>query len=428
MVRIDLDSDLRGWRPQPGQRDKYGREIPDRVYNQQDFDRELVLEKRTELVARKVTEFLRATDRFAKTIVFCEDIEHAERMRQELVNANADLAAENRRYVVRITGDAGVGKAELDNFIDPESAFPVIATTSKLLTTGVDAQTCRVIVLDQHIQSMAEFKQIIGRGTRINEEYHKLYFTILDFRNATDLFSDPQFDGDPVQIHTPGADESPVPPDESSPPAEAAAEEPVVAGVVFPAAGRAVRRVKCVVNNAPVSVIGERVEYYSTDGTLITESLKDYTRTAVQRQYASLEAFLDQWSKAEQKQAVVRELERQGVLFEALAEQIGRELDPFDLVCHLAFGRPALTRRERAAQARAGGALARYSPQARAVLDALLDKYADEGIEPIESLDVLRVPPFKQLGSPVELIKRFGGRPQYLQALRELEEQIYRAA
>ncbi len=218
VVRIGLDKDLEGWRPEKGKTDKYGQEIENREYNQTDFDRNLVLEKRTALVAAKVTEFLKATNRFAKTIIFCENIDHAERMRQALVNANADLAAANPRYVMRITGDNDEGKAQLDNFIDPESTFPVIACTSRLMSTGVDAQTCHLIVLDRRIASMTEFKQIIGRGTRINEDYNKLYFTIMDFRRATALFTDPDFDGEPVQIYEPKGAESVVPLDDTPAP------------------------------------------------------------------------------------------------------------------------------------------------------------------------------------------------------------------
>lgn len=437
VVRIDLDKDLLGWRPEQGKRDKYGHEIEDRVYNQRDFDRSLVIDQRTELVARKVTEFLRATDPYAKTIVFCEDIDHAERMRQALVNENADRVAESARYVMRITGDNDEGKAELDNFIDPERRYPVIATTSKLLTTGIDAQTCKLIVLDQRIQSMTEFKQIIGRGTRINEDYGKYYFTIIDFKKATELFADPAFDGDPVQIYEPKDDESPVPPDEAlelgpSEPAEPAdmlgsADGDAAGSVDLGASGRH-RRIRYVVNDVPVYVIAERVQYYSTDGRLITESLRDYTRSAVRRQYASLDEFLARWGKAEQTAAIIRELEEQGVLLHELAEQVGKEFDPFDLVAHVAFDRPPLTRRERAEQVRKRDYFGKYGEHARAVLDALLDKYADTGIEPIESLDVLRVQPFDRLGSPVELIKRFGGKTEYIQAVRELREQLYTAA
>ncbi|MFS8637160.1 MAG: DEAD/DEAH box helicase family protein [Gemmatimonadota bacterium] len=442
VVRIDLDKDLIGWRPEKGQRDKYGREIEDRIYNQRDFDRSLVLEERTKVVARKITEFLKATDRYAKTIVFCEDIDHAERMRQALVNENADLVAENPRYVVRITGDNEEGKAELDHFIDPESRYPVIATTSRLLTTGVDAQTCKVIVLDRRIESMTEFKQIIGRGTRVNEEYGKYYFTILDFKKATELFADPQFDGDPVKIYVRRQDEPVVFEDEER------GEQVLVdgagedwddnAGDVVPGSeegpdlgegdGPGPRRVKYVVDNVPVFVVAERVQYYGPDGKLITESLRDYTRRRVTARYATLDDFLQRWTAAERKEAILRELEEQGVLLDALAEEVGRDYDPFDLVCHVAFDRPPLTRRERAERVRKRDYFARYGEKARAVLDALLDKYADEGIETIESVEVLRVRPLSELGTPVELIRSFGSKEEYLEAVRELERALYAAA
>jgi type I restriction enzyme, R subunit len=439
VVRIDLDKDLVGWRPEQGKRDKNGAAIPDRIYNQRDFDRGLIVEQRTRLVAQKVAAFLRASDPYAKTIVFCEDIDHAERVRSELVNALPEFAGGNARYVMRITGDNDEGKAELDNFIYPESRYPVIATTSKLLTTGVDAQTCRLIVLDQIIHSMTEFKQIIGRGTRINEEHNKYYFTIIDFKKATELFADPAFDGDPVQIYEPTGDDPPVPPDELAGPEpdgpgsseELSATEPPAGDDGFDGADATAgggKRVRYVVNDVPVFVVAERVQYYGSDGKLITESLRDYTRNAVRQQYSSLDAFLSRWGKAEQTEAVVRELEEQGVLLHELAEQVGKEFDPFDLVCHVAFDRPPLTRRERAEQVRKRDYFAKYGEQARAVLDALLEKYADAGIEPIESVEVLKVQPFDRLGSPVELIKRFGSKAAYLQAVRELREQLYSAA
>ncbi len=284
VVRIDLDKDLAGWRPDKGMLDKHGNEIEDRIYNQKDFDKTLVLEKRTELVAKKISEFLKQTNRFDKTIVFCDNIDHAERMRQALVNENADLVAQNHKYVMRITGDNEEGKAELDNFIFPESKYPVIATTSKLMTTGIDAQTCKLIVLDQRIQSMTEFKQIIGRGTRINEDYDKYYFTIIDFKKATELFADPDFDGDPVQIYEPKPGESPVPPDEGEsgdaglthPPEGANTEWSGVAEPGTDEEGTGVRRY--VVANVEVKVASERVQYFDANGKLITESLKDYTR------------------------------------------------------------------------------------------------------------------------------------------------------
>lgn len=422
VVRIDLDKDVLGWRPEHGKRDKYGQEIEDRVYNQIDADRTLINEQRTQLVAQKVTEFLKASNRFDKTIIFCEDIDHAERMRQALVNANADLTVYNRRYVVRITGDSEYGQVDLEDFINPESAYPVIATTSKLMTTGVDAQTCRLIVLDQRIQSMTEFKQIIGRGTRINEEYNKFYFTILDFKKATELFADPAFDGDPVQDDEFEPDE-PLPPDIDGREPDDGDED----GWQDEDEG-GTRRVKYVVNDVPVYVLAERVQYYGADGRLVTESLRDYTRSTVRRQFASLDAFLIRWRSVDKKEAVISELEEHGVLFEALSEQVGSDLDPFDLVCHVAFDQPPMTRRERAAKVRKDNYFTKYGPQARAVLDALLDKYADEGIVTIEQLDVLKIQPFTKLGRQVELVKHFGGKQGYLAAVRELQSQLYKAA
>jgi type I restriction enzyme, R subunit len=431
VVRIDMDKDLTGWRPEAGKKDKYGREIEDRIYNQSDFDRSLVIEQRTQLVAQKLTEFLKATDRFAKTIVFCEDIDHAIRMHQALVNENGDLVSQNRKYVMRITGDNQEGKAELDNFIDPESRYPVIAVTSRLMSTGIDAQTCKIVLLDRRIESMTEFKQIIGRGTRIHEETGKFYFTILDFKKATELFADPDFDGEPVQIYEPGPDDPVDPPDDDDP--VNGGGEPIDEGdgpditIVDPPPGGG-QRTKYVVNDVPVMVVAERVQYYDKDGKLITESLKDYTRKAVHEEFTTVDAFLKRWSEADKKQAIIEELEENGVFLEALAEEVGRDFDPFDLVCHVAFDQPPLTRRERADNVRKRNYFTKYGEEARTVMEALLEKYADEGIGNIETMDVLKVQPLNQIGTPIELVKSFGGRDQYLQALKELENQLYLAA
>lgn len=435
VVRIDLDKDLMGWRPEKGKVDKHGNLIEDRIYNQKDFDRNLVLEKRTQLVARKVSEFLKATNRFDKTILFCEDIDHAERMRKALVNENADLAGENRKYVMRITGDNDEGKAELDNFIMPSERYPVLVTTSRLMTTGVDAQTCKLIVLDRQIQSMTEFKQIIGRGTRINEDYDKLYFTIMDFRKATELFADPDFDGDPVQVYQPGENDSPVPPEleeeerEDTTDGDDAGEIPYPDDIaVTPTGDGTSRRVKYVVNDVPVYVVAERVQYYGKDGKLITESLKDYTKKAVNQEYTTLQQFLNRWKTSDKKQALIEHLEEQGIIFEALEEEVGKNYDPFDLICHVVFDQPPLTRKERADQVRKRNYFTKYGEKARIVLDALLDKYADEGIQHIEDLGVLKVQPLNEFGTPVEIISHFGGRDSFLKALRELEDELYTVA
>ena len=429
VVRIDIDRDLQGWRPEKGKVDKNGQVIEDRIYNQKDFDRTLVLEKRTELVAKKITEFLRATDPFAKTIVFCEDIDHAERMRQALTNLNPERIKENRKYVMKITGDDAEGKAELGNFIDPESRYPVIATTSKLMTTGVDAQTCKLVVLDQRIQSMTEFKQIIGRGTRINEDYDKYWFTIMDFKKATELFADENFDGDPVQIYEPKPGEPPVPPDE---PEEVGGNQPPnPPEPPMPPLPPGEKRIKYVVGDVSVYVVAERVQYYGNDGKLITESLKDYTRKAVRREYISLDQFLRRWSATEKKQAILEELRQQGILLEALSEEVGKEIgkdcDAFDLICHVAFEQPPLSRRERAEQVKKRNYFTKYGAEARRVLEALLDKYADTGIENIESMNVLQLDPLSGMGTPLEIVQTFGGKAQYQAALRELEVNLYSA-
>ncbi|QSX80103.1 EcoAI/FtnUII family type I restriction enzme subunit R [Agrilutibacter solisilvae] len=430
VVRIDFDRDLQGWRPPKGMKDKHGNEIEDRIYNLSDMDRNLVLEARTHAVAQKVTEYL-ATDPYQKTIIFCDDIDHAERMRQALVNLNPERVRENRKYVMRITGDDKEGKAELDNFINPEERYPVIATTSKLMTTGVDAQTCKLIVLDQHIKSMTEFKQIIGRGTRINEDYGKYWFTIMDFKKATELFADPAFDGDPVQIYSPGPGQSPVPPDEGVE-VDGGTGSADVEGGVDADGRRGEPRIRYVVDNLPVTVVAERVQYYGPDGRLITESLKDYTRERVRRQFASLDEFLRRWSDAAQKKAIIQELAEQGVLWEALSEEVevklGKQLDPFDLVCHVAFDQPPLSRRERADNVRKRNYFARYGGAARQVLEGLLDKYADTGVEHIEDIRILQLDPFRRLGAPMELVSSLGGRDGYLQAVRDLEDQLYTAS
>lgn len=441
VVRIDLDKDLEGWRPTKGMVDKNGEVIEDRIYNLKDMDRQLVMEARTQLVAQKITAFLKASGPFQKTIVFCDDIDHAERMRQALVNLNPERVQENRKYVMRITGDDQEGKAELDNFINPESRYPVIATTSKLMTTGVDAQTCKLVVLDQHIKSMTEFKQIIGRGTRINEDFDKFWFTIMDFKKATELFADRAFDGEPVQIYQPGPADPPVPPDEAAEDTAQAGEEgnwpsngqdadgspPDDTGAA--GAGEGGKRIKYVVANVPVYVVAERVQYYGSDGKLITESLRDYTRTCVKKQFGSLDAFLRRWSDADQKTAIIEELAHQGVLWDALREEVetklGKPLDPFDLVCHVAFDQPPLSRKERAENVKKRNYFAKYQGAARHVLEALLDKYADTGIENIEDIKILQLDPFSKMGSPLELVQAFGGKAGYTRAVTELEHHLY---
>lgn len=432
VVKVTLDIDAEGWRPTQGFVDKSGNPVEDRIYNRTDFDKNIVVDERRKLVAKKITEFLKGYDRFAKSIVFCIDIEHAEGMRSALANANADLFAQNNKYVMQITGDNEEGKRELDSFINPSEPYPVIATTSKLMTTGVDAQTCKLIVLDSNIGSMTEFKQIIGRGTRINEEYGKTYFTIMDFRNVTNLFADPDFDGDPVMIKQVGEDD-----DLSG--AEDETTDEVITDILdgeevdFPeypeieGGGDIVEepRAKIRVDGVQVKIVNERVQYLGNDGKIITESLKDYTKNNVTKQYQSLEKFLNTWNNAEKKEAIIKELEEQGIFFDALKDEVGKEFDPFDLICHVAFEAKPLTRKERANNVKKRNYFTKYGDKAQAVLNSLLDKYAEDGLLTIESTGVLKLDPLNKLGTPMELIKAFGSKKVYLQALKELETELY---
>ncbi|HPJ13876.1 MAG TPA: DEAD/DEAH box helicase family protein [Spirochaetota bacterium] len=442
VIRVGLNVDLEGWRPDSVVRDIQGDPVEDRLYNIKDYDRNLVIDERTKKVAEKVTEFLKKTNPLDKTIVFCVDIEHAERMRQALINANPEVSAKSSKYVMRITGDDQIGKRELDNFINPEEVYPVIATTSKLMTTGVDAQTCKLIVLDSNIASMTEFKQIIGRGTRINEDFDKRYFTIMDFRNVTDLFADPIYDGEPVLVKTISGEEDLTDEDINS-------DE----DVIDPATGEEVifdtveeygitekpviidggeitegPKEKVYVAGVNVSVLNERVQYLGDNGKLIIESLKEYTKKGILREYRSLEEFLNKWNSAEKKHSIIAELESHGIILDDLVEEVKKELDIFDLICHIAWDMPALTRKERAEQVKKRNYFTKYGEQARKVLSALLDKYASEGIENIEELSVLKVDPFNMIGTPTEIIAVFGGKENYLKAIKELEHELYRTA
>jgi len=415
VVRIDIDKDIYGWTPPPGMKDDLGQEIEGRTYNQQDMYRILILNQRTKLVANRVMKLLNATDPFAKTIIFCEDIDHAERMRAAIVNAAGQLAIDNPKYVMRITGDSVEGKAELDNFIDPESMFPVIATTSELLTTGVDAKTCKLIVLDKTINSMTSFKQIIGRGTRIEEEFNKYYFTIMDFKKATELFRDPDFDGEPVVIYEPDDDDDPVPPDPEDTDDEG------------DDGGDGDGTKKYVFDGVPVKIVAERVEYYGPDGNLITESYRDFSRKKIKSEFTSLDEFLRKWNTAKKKKAIIESLEEHGIILDNLVEEIGKDYGDFDLICHIAYDQPPLTRKERASNVKKRNYFTKYGEQARAVLNALLDKYADEGIRTIENAKVLKLKPFSEMGTPMEIINQvFGGKTRYEKAIQDLEQELFK--
>ncbi|EGR1892432.1 DEAD/DEAH box helicase [Vibrio vulnificus] len=460
VVRVDIDVDLQGWRPTKGQVDKHGEVITDRIYNQSDFDRTMVIDERTELVAQTITNYLKRTDPMAKTIVFCNDIDHAERMRRALANCNPEQMAKNEKYVMKITGDDEIGKAQLDNFINPKKAYPVIATTSELMTTGVDAKTCKLVVLDSTIKSMTKFKQIIGRGTRIDDKFGKLWFSILDFKKATELFADERFDGTPerVKVTKPEDFENPddlddivdgMPEDENG---EAAIDgespfgddidpdtilEPTPSytpsGVDTSGSGpdepiqEEVRKFH--VSGVEVKKIAERVQYYDSDGKLVTESFKDYTRKAMATQFTSMDDFTRKWNDADRKQAIIDELAEMGIIWEALEQEVGKDMDPFDMICHVVYDQPPLTRKERADNVKKRNYFTKYGDVAQEVLSNLLDKYADAGVTEIENMTVLKVAPFNAIGRPTEIIKKgFGDKEAYLKAVNELELEIYQTA
>ena len=451
VVRVDIDLDLQGWRPTKGQVDKKGNVIEDRIYNQKDFDRTMVIDERTQLVAQTITNYLKRTGEMDKTIVFCNDIDHADRMRRALINCNPEQYAKNDKYVMKITGDDELGKGQLDNFINPKKAYPVIATTSELMTTGVDAKTCKLVVLDQSIQSMTKFKQIIGRGTRIDDKYNKLWFTILDFKKATELFADEGFDGIPEKIikTTPDeindptsglGDELNNPDDETDPNPDSddsdggsdfdfdtSDEDGADDGLIDGGDWTDPEKVnKYHVNGVKVLKVAERVQYYDSDGKLVTESFKDYTRKTLTKQFATLDDFVRRWNESERKQTIIDEMASEGILWDALEQEVGKDLDPFDMICHVVFDQPALTRQERANNVKKRNYFTQYSEQAQSVLNSLLDKYADAGVSEVENVQTIKVHPFTELGSFSEILKKgFGGRSQYEQAITELETAIY---
>ncbi|MGI2304076.1 EcoAI/FtnUII family type I restriction enzme subunit R [Staphylococcus cohnii] len=435
VIRVGIDVDLEGYRPEKGKLDVYGNLIEDREYNTKDYDKTMIIDNRTGIIAQRITEFLKKTDRFSKSIIFCTDIDHAERLRQALVNENSDLVQQNPKYIMRITGDNPEGKAQLDNFSDRESTYPTIVTTSKLLTTGVDVKTCKLIVLESNINSMTEFKQIIGRGTRLDPEHGKEYFTILDFRNASRLFADPDFDGDPEGvIDIPPGDEIEPDPDLYDP-SDETGEDPddfdfddvIDGGQDVPDdENNGHVRQKFRVNDVNVTVLTERVQYYDIDGKLVTESLIDYTKRNILKEYASLESFLNRWNSEDKKQAIIDELTEKGVFLDVLRENEDlKDLDDFDLVCHLAYDQPPLTKAERAKNVKKRSYIYQYQDVAREVLETLLEKYKDEGISELDGTEVLQLKEFEKFGSPMKIVKTFGGKKEYLRAVKKLKEEIY---
>ena len=435
VIRPIINIDLDGLKLPQGTIDKYGNEVPDEEFNVKDFDKKIVVDERTELVAKRITQYLKNNSRYDKTIVFCTDIDHANRMRQALVNENPDMVAENSKYIMQITGDNDEGKKELDNFIDPEVTYPVIATTSKLMTTGVDAKTCKLIAIDSNINSMTEFKQIIGRGTRLRPDYNKWYFTILDFRGVTRLFEDKEFDGEPVQVKE-------VQENEEMPKEEQTKEE--VENIIDNISDdETIVEIppdiditdienptkKFYVNGIEVVQVGERVQYYGNDGKLITESLIDYTKKSLKAQFATMDDFIKKWSESDKKSAIIDELTEQGIMLDELQEEVkqktGKDLSVFDLICHITFDTPPLSRKERAEKVKKRNYFGKYSEKARKVLNALIDKFADDGIEEIENREILKFQPFNEIGTPMEIIKEFGGKAKYEEAIKELEKELF---
>lgn len=406
-----ISIDLQGFKPDDDEKDLLGRDIAQRLYERKDIGRDIAFTKRREIVAKRITKMLKQIGRMTKTIVFCTDIEEAEAMRSLLVNLNADLCKKDARYIMRITGDDNVGKKQLDNFIDVDQPYPTVVTTSELLATGVDCKTCGLIVIDKEIGSMTEFKQIIGRGTRLRTDKGKWHLEILDFRNATAKFKDPKFDGDPEPPQGKRGKPYTIPEEPSS-----VVSEP---------------HVKYLVEGEKIAITTEIVSILGEDGkTMRTESITDFTRKQIRKRYATLNDFVKNWTEAERKKVIVDELKDYSVLVDAVREKNPAlaHADIFDVICHVAFDQPPVTRRERANNVKKRNYFAKYEGKAREVLEALLDKYADYGILNLEDSDILDTAPFNKIGKPQKIVKLFGGLDKFEQALKELENEIYKVA
>ena len=441
VVRVGLDRDLEGYRPEKHKRDKYGNELEDRIYNKKDFDRALILEQRTKLVAKYVSDYLKANDkRMAKTIFFCTDIEHADRMREALINENSDLYSQNNKYIMKITGDDDLGKSELYNFTTPKEKYPTLVTTSKLLTTGVDCKTCEFIVIDSEISSMIEFKQILGRGTRIREDYNKLYFTLIDFRDVSRLFADKDFDGEPVKIKdVSSGDDIPLEDDEdvdagidtddiNSLEDNNVNDDENSTGInssLFDDTNENKVK-KYYLDDVEVKVLNSRVQYYGEDGKLITESLKDYNKKNMRKEFSNLDDFLRKWTEEGKRAEIEAHLLDKGIFLEELEDEVGKDMDVFDLICHIAFDMPPLTRKERANNVKKRNYFGKYSETAQGVINKLLEKYENEGINNIDDVKILKLPEFEEFGSQLEIVKKgFGGKKKYEMAIKELVHELY---
>lgn len=430
VLKITLDVDTDGWRPPKDFKDKDGKLIEDRIYNRKDFDKNIVIEERRQAVAKKITEYLKVNGVYSKSIIFCVDIEHSEGMRTKLVNMNSDLVSENEKYITRITGDNDEAKVYLDEFIDPAERYPVIATTSKLMTTGIDSQTCKLIVLDTNIGSSTEFKQIIGRGTRVNEDYDKYFFTIMDFRNATSLFADKDFDGEPIRIKELSENDEIGEFDEEID-IENIKDEETGEKISFDNSedenkdNNDEKKKKVFVDGVDVQIINERVQYIGLDGKLITENLINYSKRNILKKYQTLSVFLNEWNKTKQKEIIIKELESKGVFFENIKNIMGNNFDPFDLICHIAFDKKPLTRLERINNIKKRDYFTKYEKKARLVIEAILEKYSDGGILNYEDLSIINLDPINKVGTPVEIAEFFGGKESLFKVMNEISDQIY---
>jgi len=433
VLRVLLDNDVTGWRPVPGTVDDNGNIVEDRLYELKDINKSVIFPQREKVIAEKVIEYLSAVeDPYAKSIVFCRTTAHAERMRSALVNAAGDRAREDVRYVMRITGDDEEGKNQLDRFIDPEEKFPTIVTTSQLLSTGVDAQTCKLIVLDKPIESMTEFKQIIGRGTRVREDKGKMWFTIMDFRGVTKLFADPAFDGVAERVFEVKEDEDIAETLEEQDPQDVSIEEKVdedklVDVIISQGEGMTItdRPPVFKLSGVPYAVVKEQVQYLGPDGKLLTQSLTDFTRKNILTHYPTLESFFSAWQSAERRQAIIDQIDASGIPLEELQKQVGAEFDLFDLIMHVAYDKKMMRKNERIEAVRRSNYLNKYSGRAKEVLEALLQKYADVTLKDIESVRILTLEPLRSMGTDYELVSLFGGKDGYFKMVDELLDVMY---
>ena len=440
VVRVGLDRDLEGYRPEKYKKDKFGNELEDRIYNKKDYDKKLVLEQRTKIVAKYVSDYLKANNkRMSKTIFFCVDREHADRMREALINENSDLYSQNNKYIMKMTSDDELGKSELGNFITPKEQYPTLVTTSKLLTTGVDCKTCEFIVIDSEISSPIEFKQILGRGTRIREDYNKLYFTLIDFRDVSRLFADKDFDGEPVKIKDVSSDEEiPLEDNEDINDSNILNNDDsneITKESDWYSTGDDVsifddtnenKVKKYYLSDVEVKVLNSMVQYYGEDGKLITESLKDYTKKNIRKEFSNIDDFLRKWTEESKREEIEAHLLEKGIFLEELEDEVGKDMDVFDLICHIAFDMPPLTRKERANNVKKKNYFGKYSEVAQGVINKLLEKYENDGINDINDVKILRLPEFKEFGSQLEIIKKeFGGKQKYEMAIKELVHELY---